>query len=81
MTESFDEVFFDFGDGKFVALYEPKGEAPLPKSENPVVAIYSSAFDVVLERVKAGGLGLKEYGSGMFLANDPSGNVVEVVRR
>ena len=54
--------------------------APLPQSENPVVAIYSSAFDVVLERVKAGGLGLKEYGSGMFLANDPSGNVVEVVR-
>ena len=81
VTESFDEVFFDFGDGKFVALYEPKGEAPLPKSENPVVAIYSSAFDVVLERVKAGGLGLTEYGSGMFLANDPSGNVVEVVRR
>ncbi|MFL2582879.1 MAG: VOC family protein [Gammaproteobacteria bacterium] len=79
-TDSFDEVFFDFGDDKFVALYEPKGEAPLPKSENPVVAIYSSAFDVVLERVKAGGLGLKEYGAGMFLANDPSGNVVEVVR-
>lgn len=79
-TDSFDEVFFDFGDDKFVALYEPKGEAPLPKSENPVVAIYSSAFDVVLERVKAGGLGFKEYGAGMFLANDPSGNVVEVVR-
>ena len=81
VTESFDEVFFDFGDGKFVALYEPKSEALLPKSENPVVAIYSSAFDVVLERVKAGGLGFKEYGAGMFLANDPSGNVVEVVRR
>ena len=81
VTESFDEVFFDFGDGKFVALYEPKSEALLPKSENPVVAIYSSAFDAVLARVKAGGLGLKEYGSGMFLANDPSGNVVEVVRR
>ena len=80
VTESFDEVFFDFGDDKFIALYEPRGEAPLPKSKNPVVAIYSSAFDVVLERVKAGGLGVREYGSGMFLANDPSGNVVEVVR-
>ena len=80
VTESFDEVFFDFGDDKFVALYEPKGEPPLPKSENPVVAIYSSAFDAVLERVKAGGLGVREYGSGMFLANDPSGNVIEVVR-
>ena len=31
-TDSFDEVFFDFGDDKFVALYEPRGEAPLPKS-------------------------------------------------
>tara|TARA_B110000858_G_scaffold11827_1_gene12113 strand:+ start:8168 stop:8992 length:825 start_codon:yes stop_codon:yes gene_type:complete len=80
VTDDFDEAFFDFGDGKFVALYEPKGEAPLPKSENPVVAIYSSAFDEVLERVKAGGLGLTQYGTGMFLADDPSGNVVEVVR-
>ena len=81
VTDDFDEVFFDFGDGKFVALYEPKGEAALPKSKDPVVAIYSSEFDEVLERVKAGGLGLTEYGNFMFLANDPSGNVVEVVRR
>ena len=79
-TEAFDEVLMDFGGGMFVALFEPKGIAPLPKSEHPVVAIYSTEFDAVLERVKAEGLGLREYGRGMFLATAPSGNVVEVVR-
>lgn len=50
-------------------------------SENPVVAIYSTEYDVVLERVKAGGLCVRERSAGMFLADDPSGNVVEVVRQ
>ena len=67
--------------GVFVTLFEPKGVAPLPKSENPVVAIYSTEFDTVLERVKAGGLRVRERSTGMFLANDPSGNVIEVVRQ
>jgi catechol 2,3-dioxygenase-like lactoylglutathione lyase family enzyme len=38
-TDTFDEVFMDVGEGMFVALFEPKGVAPLPKSEHPVVAI------------------------------------------
>ena len=80
-TEAFDEVLMDFGGGMFVALFEPKGVAPLPKSEHPVVAIYSTEFDAVLQRVKAEGLGLREFGTGMFLATAPSGNVVEVVRQ
>ena len=80
-TDTFDEVFMNVGDGMFVALFEPKGVAPLAKSENPVVAIYSTEFDVVLERVKAGGLRVRERSAGMFLADDPSGNVVEVVRQ
>ena len=79
-TEAFDEVLMDFGEGMFVALFEPKGVAPLPKSEHPVVAIYTKEFDAVLQRVKAEGLGLREFGAGMFLATAPSGNVVEVVR-
>ena len=81
VTDAFDEVFMDFGEGMFVALFEPKGVSPLRKSENPVVAIYSTEFDAVLDRVKAGGLRLREFGAGMFMANDPSGNVVEVVRQ
>ena len=80
-TDSYDEVVMDFGDGMFVALFEPTDEAPLPKSEHPVVAIYSTAADDVLERVKAEGLGVQEFGGFMFLAKDPSGNVIEVVRQ
>ena len=55
-------------------------EAAFPRSDQPVVAIYTRDFDGVLERVKAGGLRVREFGTGMFLADDPSGNVVEVVR-
>lgn len=80
-SEAFDEVRMHFGEGMFVALFEPKGIAPLPKSEHPVVAIYSTDFDAVLARVKAEGLGLQEYGTHMFLAKAPSGNVIEVVRQ
>jgi predicted enzyme related to lactoylglutathione lyase len=79
-TDTFDEVFFDFDGGMYVALYEPMGQSSLPKSEQPVVAIESTDFDAVLERVKAGGLRVREFGTGMFLATGPSGNVVEVVR-
>ena len=80
-TDTFDEVFMDFGEGMFVALFEPKGDPSLAKSQHPVVAIYSTEFDAVLERVKAGGLGVEERSRGMFLAKEPSGNVVEVVRQ
>lgn len=80
-TDTFDEVFMDVGKGLFVALFEPKGVEPLPKSHHPVVAIYSTEFDVLLERVKAGGLRVRERSARMFLADDPSGNVVEVVRQ
>lgn len=80
-TDSYDEVVMEFGDGMFVALFEPKDEDPLPKSEHPVVAIYTTTADDVLERLKAEGLGVQEFGGFMFLAKDPSGNVIEVVRQ
>ena len=80
-TDTFDEVFMNVGGAMFVVLFEPKGATPLPKSKHPVVAIYSTDFDAVLERVVAEGLGHQQYGDFMFLANDPSGNVVEVVRQ
>ena len=80
-TDTFDEVFMDFGEGMFVALFEPTDAAAFPRSEQPVVAIYTTDFDAVLARVKSGGLRVREFGQGMFLANDPSGNVVEVVRQ
>ena len=80
-TATFDEVFIEFGDGPFVALYEVMNEEPLAKSWYPVVAIYSSDYDGVLERLKKGGLGVRERGDRVLFANDPSGNVVEVVRQ
>ena len=80
-TETFDEVFIEFGDGAFLALYESLNEEPLAKSWYPVVAIYSSDYDAVLERLKIGGLGVRERGDRVLFANDPSGNVVEVVRQ
>ena len=80
-TAAFDEVFLEFGDGPFVALYEVMNEEPLAKSWYPVVAIYSSDYDGVLERLKKGGLGVRERGDRVLFANDPSGNVVEVVRQ
>jgi len=80
-TETFDEVFIEFGDGPFLALYESLNEEPLAKSWYPVVAIYSSDYDAVLERLKIGGLGVRERGDRVLFANDPSGNVVEVVRQ
>ncbi len=81
-TDGFDEVFFDFDGGMYLALYQPMDavKAAFPRSDQPVVAIYTRDFDGVLERVKAGGLRVREFGTGMFLADDPSGNVVEVVR-
>lgn len=80
-TATFDEVFIEFGDGPFLALYEVLNEKPLAKSWYPVVAIYSSDYDGVLERIKKAGLGVRERGDRVLFANDPSGNVVEVVRQ
>jgi catechol 2,3-dioxygenase-like lactoylglutathione lyase family enzyme len=81
VTDNFDEVFLKMGGGLFFALYEPKDEPPLPKSNYPVVAIYSTDYDGVLERIKALGLYVRERGDGLLFARDPSGNVVEVVRQ
>ena len=50
----------------------------IEKSRYPGVAIYSTEFDAVLQRITAGGLGHEERGT-IILAKDPSGNVVEVV--
>tara|TARA_B100000029_G_scaffold478820_1_gene525277 strand:+ start:120 stop:929 length:810 start_codon:yes stop_codon:yes gene_type:complete len=80
-TDMFDESFLEFGDGPFVALYEVLNQEPLAKSWYPVVAIYSSDYDGVLQRIKKLGLGVRERGDRVLFAKDPSGNVVEVVRQ
>ena len=81
VTDSFDEVFLKMGAGLFFALYEPKDEPALPKSNYPVVAIYTTDYDGVLERIKAHGLHVRERGDRVAFARDPSGNVVEVIHQ
>jgi hypothetical protein len=76
----------DFGAGPWLALFQPKAEAPLPKSRYPVVAIYTSEFDAVLARIQEIGLGFREVKTGtpnqrIIIAKDPAGNAVEVISR
>ncbi|HTE40841.1 MAG TPA: VOC family protein, partial [Steroidobacteraceae bacterium] len=58
-TAAYDEVLMNFGEGAWLALFQPKSEAPLPKSQYPVVAIYTSDFDAVKKRVEEAGLGFR----------------------
>lgn len=83
-TASYDEVLLGFGKGAFLALFQPLQEDPLPKSRYPVVAIYTSDFDAVKARVDAEGLGSRVIPSdtmNIIVAQDPSGNAVEIIAR
>jgi catechol-2,3-dioxygenase len=84
-TAAYDEVLMGFGAGAWLALFEPKSEAPLPKSEFPVIAIYTSDFEGVLARIKEIGLGYRDVKTSspkarIIIAKDPAGNAVEVIR-
>ncbi|HEY8537452.1 MAG TPA: VOC family protein [Steroidobacteraceae bacterium] len=84
-TSTYDEVLLGFGDGPWLALFEPKNEPPLPKSRFPLVAIYTNQFDAVLARVKEAGLGYREVAAPnlgrIIIAKDPAGNGVEIIER
>lgn len=85
-SPAYDEVLMGFGEGAFLALFQPLNEAPLPKSKFPVVAIYTSEFDAVLKRVTDRGLGYRTVktstpGQRIIIAQDPAGNAVEVISR
>jgi catechol 2,3-dioxygenase-like lactoylglutathione lyase family enzyme len=81
-TPAYDEVLLGF-DGAMLALFQPKDEAPLPKSKFPVVAFRTSAFDPVLGHLKKAGLDAREVGLPkdvhLIIAKDPSDNVFEVI--
>lgn len=64
-TPTYDEVLLGFKDG-MLALFQPKDEAPLPKSQFAVVTFRTRDIDVTKD----------EYVTGS--SNDPSGNVVEI---
>lgn len=86
LTATYDEVIMAIGTGPFLGLFQPTAEAPLPKSQYPVVVIYTSDFDAVLTRVIALGYGYRDVktgppGSLIIVAKDPAGNAVEIIRR
>jgi predicted enzyme related to lactoylglutathione lyase len=85
-TAAYDEVLMNFGEGPFLALFQPKNEPPLPKSRFPVVAIYTNDFDAVFKRIIAEGLGYREVKTStpnlrIIVAKDPAGNAIEIISR
>jgi catechol 2,3-dioxygenase-like lactoylglutathione lyase family enzyme len=86
-TATYDEVLLTFGgDNAWLALFQPKNEAPLTKARAPVVAIYTTDFDNVIKRVNEAGLGTREIKSTQLdarivIAQDPAGNAVEIISR
>jgi hypothetical protein len=67
-------------------LFQPKTEAPLPKSQFPVVAIYTTEFDAVRKRIEEVGLGYRDVKTSrptlrIMIAKDPAGNAVEIISR
>jgi predicted enzyme related to lactoylglutathione lyase len=85
-TKGYDEVLMNFGSGAWLALFESKTDALPPKSQFPVVAIYTTDFDEVLKRVQELGLGFREVKSSqlnsrIIVAKDPAGNAVEIIKR
>lgn len=85
-TPLYDEVLMNFGDGPFLALFQPLAEPALAKSKYPVVAIYSSEFEAVVQRLTDLGAGVREVpssrtGMRIIVATDPAGNAIEIIRR
>jgi catechol 2,3-dioxygenase-like lactoylglutathione lyase family enzyme len=85
-TAAYDEVLMNFGDGPFLALFQPLTEPALAKSKYPVVAIYSSEFEAVVRRLADLGLGYRDVptsrpGMRIIVATDPAGNAIEIIRR
>ncbi len=78
----YDEVLMGFGSGPFLALFESKTESALPKSQFPVVTITTTDYKQVITRLQLEGLTTKELRRGRVMqASDPSGNVIEIIRR
>jgi catechol 2,3-dioxygenase-like lactoylglutathione lyase family enzyme len=85
-TPAYDEVLMNFGGGAFLALFQPLSEPALPKSQYPVVAIYTTDFEGVLKRVTEAGLGYREVkgptpDTKIIVAKDPAGNAIEIIKR
>lgn len=83
----YDEVLMDFVEGgAWLALFQPLVEKPLPKSRFPSTAFYTTDFDNVLKRLDEEGYGYwkvdtQSSGLKIVIAQDPAGNVIEIIAR
>lgn len=86
VTDLYDEVLMGFGGGPFLALFEPKSEAPLSKSRFPVVAIYTHTFEEIVNRLEEKEVAFQRLATGssglrIVIFRDPAGNGVELISR
>lgn len=81
----YDEVLMEFGDGPFLALFQPLAEPQLPKSRFAVTAIYTDDFDNVVKQLDEEGYGYRKVktqtpGLNIVIARDPAGNAIEIIQ-
>lgn len=86
--DTYEETIMAFDQGARLALFAPNDnmEKPLPKSQYPVVLIYTPEFDRVVEKLKTEEISYRllqtgEGGPRIVIARDPSGNAVEIYGR
>ena len=90
---TFEESIMAFGNGDAsagaqLALFapNPKAEAPLQKSQFPVILFYTPNYDTVTKRMADAGIAVNHLPSSegsarIAIAKDPSGNAVEIYAR
>ncbi|GAB1267449.1 hypothetical protein NBRC116493_07020 [Aurantivibrio infirmus] len=82
----YDEVLMEFGEGPFLALFEPLAEPQLPKSRFAVTAIYTNDFANVIKQLDEENYGYRKVktqtpGLNIVIARDPAGNAIEIIER
>lgn len=86
--EVFVESIMKFSDTDArLALFEPRAEQPLAKSQFPVVLIYTPEYDAVTKRIEQAGYRVRHLSAAeagpyrIAMTRDPSGNTVEIFSR
>lgn len=86
--DTYEETIMAFESGARLALFAPNDnvEIPLAKSQYPVVLIYTPEFAKVVERIQSSDISHSilqtgEGGPKIVIAQDPSGNAVEIYGR
>lgn len=88
VPEIFVESIMRFSEADArLALFEPRAEQPLAKSQFPVVLIYTPEYDATTKRIEQAGYPVRHLTAAeagpyrIAMTRDPSGNTVEIVSR